>query len=195
MNIPNFLTLLRIIIIPFFPLFYLKYDFFNIPLIYLPYILFFILGLCELTDLIDGIWARKKNQVTDFGKIVDPMADSITNIIVFFTFTQGWVDLPIFLIFVFLYREFIISTLRTICALRGITLSARQSGKIKTFMQAIVGLVITVLLIPFSLGFITLNMLQNISLILVSISAVYSVYSAVEYFYANKKHLKNFLKC
>ncbi|NGX56242.1 MAG: CDP-diacylglycerol--glycerol-3-phosphate 3-phosphatidyltransferase [Candidatus Anoxychlamydiales bacterium] len=194
MNIPNFLTLLRIVIIPFFPLFYLKYNFFGISLIYLPYILFFILGLCELTDLIDGMWARKKNQVTDFGKVVDPMADSITNILVFFTFTQGWIDLPIFLIFVFLYREFIISTLRTICALRGITLSARKSGKIKTFMQAIVGLVITLLLIPFTLGYMSLELLQNISITMVSITAIYSVYSAIEYFYANKTHLKSFLK-
>jgi len=106
MNIANYITLLRIVVIPLFPLIYLKYSFFKINVLWMPYILLFILLFCELTDLIDGFVARKKNKVTELGKIIDPMADSITNISVLFTFTQSWVSLPLLLVFVFLYREF-----------------------------------------------------------------------------------------
>lgn len=193
MNIANYVTLLRIVIIPFFPLIYLKYDFFNINIIWLPYILLFILVFCELTDLADGFLARKRNEVTEIGKIIDPMADSITNISVFFTFTQSWIDIPILLVFVFLYREFLISTLRTLCAIKGKTLAARRSGKIKTLLQAIIAIVIVMLMIPFTLGFMSLEVLRLISLLLVSVAALYSVISAVDYIYANRSSLKNFL--
>ncbi|NGX30593.1 MAG: CDP-diacylglycerol--glycerol-3-phosphate 3-phosphatidyltransferase [Candidatus Anoxychlamydiales bacterium] len=193
MNIPNYVTLLRIIIIPFFPLIYLKYSFFKIDLLWMPYILLLILVFCELTDLIDGFLARKRNQVTDLGKVMDPMADSITNISVFLTFTQSWIDIPMLLVFVFLYREFFISTLRTICALKGVALAARKSGKIKTFLQAVVNISIVLLLIPFTWGYLTLETLRWISLGLVSIAAIYSVISAVDYIYANRKYMKKFL--
>lgn len=192
MNLANYVTLLRIVIIPFFPLIYLKYHFFKIPLHLMPYFILFILVFCEITDLVDGFLARRKNQVTDLGKIIDPMADSITNISVFFTFTQSWIDIPILLVFVFLYREFFISTLRTICALKGVALAARKSGKIKTFLQATVGIAIVLLLIPFTLGYLSLEHLQWISLSLVSIAAAYSVISAIDYIYVNRAHLKIF---
>jgi CDP-diacylglycerol---glycerol-3-phosphate 3-phosphatidyltransferase len=193
MNIANFITLLRIIIIPFFPLIYLKYDFFKISINLMPYILLLILVFCELTDLVDGYFARKKNQVTEIGKLIDPMADSITNISVFFTFTQSWVDIPILLVFVFLYREFFITTLRSICALNGIALGARRSGKIKTFLQAFVAITIVLLLIPFTKGWLSLEALRWTSLGLVSVAAIYSIISAIDYIYAYRMYLRKFL--
>ena len=192
MNSANYVTLLRIIVIPFFPLIYLKYDFFKIPLIWMPFILLGILIFCEFTDLVDGFLARRKNQVTDLGKVIDPMADSITHILVFFTFTQSWIDVPILLVFVFFYREFLISTLRTICALKGFSLAARRSGKIKTLLQAIIAVLVVALLIPFFMGYISLETLRFTSLILVSIAALYSVISAIDYVYANKSYIKKF---
>ncbi|OGN60937.1 MAG: CDP-diacylglycerol--glycerol-3-phosphate 3-phosphatidyltransferase, partial [Chlamydiae bacterium RIFCSPHIGHO2_12_FULL_27_8] len=159
MNIPNLITLSRILIISLFPLIYLKNEFFKINNFYLPFVLVIILIVCYSTDIIDGIIARKKNLVTDLGKIMDPMADSITNITVFFTFTQGFIDLPILLVFVFLYREFFISTLRTVCALKGVALAARKSGKVKTFLQAIISILIVLLLVPYFRGYITLKQL------------------------------------
>lgn len=193
MNIANLITLVRLIIIPFFPLIYLKYHLFKINILWMPYFLLFILLFCYLSDLIDGFLARKKNQVTDIGKIIDPMADSITYISVFLTFTQSWIEIPILLVFVFLYREFFISTLRTICALRGYALAARTSGKIKTVLQSIVTLIIVLLLIPFTLGFISLELLRVLSLSLVSVAALYSIISAVDYIYINRGDLKKFL--
>ena len=193
MNIANYITLLRIVVIPLFPLIYLKYSFFKINVLWMPYILLFILLFCELTDLIDGFVARKKNKVTELGKIIDPMADSITNISVLFTFTQSWVSLPLLLVFVFLYREFFISSLRTICALKGVALAARTSGKIKTLLQAMSSISIVGLLIFFTAGIITLQTLRWTSITLVSITAIYSVISAVEYVYANWSYLRKFI--
>ena len=193
MNIAHFFTFFRIFIIPFFPLVYLKYDLLGISFLYVPYILLGILVLCELSDIIDGALARKKNLVTDLGKLLDPMADSITRVIVLFTFTQGWVDIPLLLVFVFLYREFIISTLRTICALRGVALGARFSGKIKAILQAVVNFLIIFLLIMFSAGKISLEDLQKVSLIAVSVAALYTLASAVDYIYANRDNIKEFI--
>ncbi|MFA6118583.1 MAG: CDP-diacylglycerol--glycerol-3-phosphate 3-phosphatidyltransferase [Parachlamydiales bacterium] len=192
MNLANYVTLLRIIVIPLFPLVYLKYEFFKINILWVPYILLFILLFCELTDLVDGFLARRKNQVTEIGKLIDPMADSITNITVFFTFTQGWVGVPVLLVFVFLYREFFITTLRSICALNGYALAARTSGKIKTLLQAVVTISIVILLIPYTLGLISLETLRWTSLALVGTAATYSIISAIDYIYANKNYLKKF---
>ena len=93
MNIANYFTFLRIVIIPFFPLIYLQHKWFGISFKLMPFVLLLILVICEITDLVDGFIARKRNEVTDFGKVIDPMADSITNISVFFTFTQGWISI------------------------------------------------------------------------------------------------------
>ena len=190
MNIAHFFTLLRIVLIPFFPVCYLGYNWLKINPFYLPYILLFVLAICELTDLMDGYFARKKNQITDAGKILDPMADSITRILVFFTFTQGWVGIPLLLVFVFLYREFLISSLRTLCALKGFALAARKSGKLKAVLQASVNFFIVLLMIPYTWGTLSLSALQRASLIAVSIAAVYTVLSAVDYVYANRSYLK-----
>ena len=190
MNLPLGITFLRILIIPFFPLIYLEYQWLKINIFWLPYILLGILVFCEFTDMIDGMIARKKNQVTDLGKVLDPMADSIMHVLIFFTFTQGWISVPLLLVVVFLYREFLISSLRTICALKGVALAARTSGKIKTVLQAVVAIFIVLLLIPFTMGYLSLEKLQLMSVIAVAIAAVYSVFTAVEYIYVNRIHLK-----
>ena len=104
MHLPHFFTLLRICIRPIFPLLYLEYERFGIPLVYLPYLLLFLLVISECSDLFDGFFTRRRNQVTELGKVLDPMADSITHITLFFTFTQGVVALPPLIVFVFLYR-------------------------------------------------------------------------------------------
>src|SRR5205085_953924 len=101
----------------------------------LPFVLLALVIVAELTDLFDGMAARRRNQVTELGKILDPMADSIFRLSVFLAFTQGIVALPLWLVLLFFYRDSIISMLRTICALRGFTLAARFSGKVKAVVQ------------------------------------------------------------
>lgn len=157
---------------------------------YLPLILIFLLSLCEFSDLFDGFLARRKNQVTDLGKVLDPMADSITRITVFFTFTQGVIQLPLLLVLVFIYREFIVNTLRTLCALKGVALAARTSGKIKAILQASAMFVILALMVMYNMQMIAVDGLQRISLYLVSVVAVYTVLSAFDYFYSNRKMIR-----
>jgi CDP-diacylglycerol--glycerol-3-phosphate 3-phosphatidyltransferase len=193
MNSAHYFTLLRILISPIFPILYLGYGWLGIPLVWVPYLMLVFLVICEFSDILDGFLARRSNQVTDLGKVLDPMADSITHISFFLTFTQGFVKLPLLLVLVFLYRDFFISTLRTLCALRGLALGARLSGKLKAIMQACVAFLIIFLMIFYTQGLISLEMLQQISLLSVAISALYTIFSACDYFYANRLFIKKAL--
>ena len=133
---PHYFTLFRILIAPLFPIIYYEHALLGISFSVMPYLLLLLLLIGECSDLFDGFIARKNNQVTDLGKILDPMADSIMRITVFFTFTGGLVQIPLVLAFIFLYRDFFMSALRTICALKGFALAARKSGKVKAVLQA-----------------------------------------------------------
>jgi len=194
MSVAHLFTLLRILIIPLFPIFYLYYNSLGISFFWVPIILIVLLSICEFSDLFDGFLARKKNQVTDLGKVFDPMADSITRITVFFTFTQGVIALPILLVLVFLYREFVINTFRTLCALRGYALAARMSGKIKAILQAIAAFLILGLMILFNLRLISLMALRVSSLVIVSIVAAYAILSMIDYFASNWQFVKKAVK-
>jgi len=189
----NYLTFIRIFISPIFLFVYLEYETFNLNLITLPYVLLFLFGISELSDALDGYLARKYNEVTDLGKILDPMADSIYRISVFLTFTLPPVKLPMILIFIILYRDSVISTLRTICALRGFALAARPSGKLKAAIQAFSVFVIILLLIPFSLGYIDQNTLHLTSTIVVFVASIYTLFSGIDYIYANRQYVKKLI--
>jgi CDP-diacylglycerol--glycerol-3-phosphate 3-phosphatidyltransferase len=194
MNLAHFFTFLRIFISPLFPILYLGYEWLGIPLWVVPYLMLALLTVSEFSDVFDGFLARRKNQVTDLGKVLDPMADSITHISLFLTFTQGVVRLPLLIVLVFLYRDFFISTLRTLCALRGVALAARLSGKMKAVAQASVAFLIVLLMIPYTMGHLSLFHLQQISLGAVSIVAAYTFVSAWDYFYANRHYIKKALE-
>lgn len=193
MNIANALTLIRLCISPIFLLVYLYYGFFDISPTTLPYILLVLLGISELSDAFDGFLARRYNQVTELGKLLDPMADSIARTTVFLTFTQPPVMLPIPLLFIVLYRDSVVSTLRTICALKGFALAARTSGKIKAVIQAIAAFIILLLMIPHSRGMLSLETLQNVSMWVVSFAAFYTIYSGIDYIYANWRYIARML--
>jgi CDP-diacylglycerol--glycerol-3-phosphate 3-phosphatidyltransferase len=193
LSLALFLTLSRILLGPLFLIVYLYYQRMGVSLLWLPYILLALMGISELSDLFDGMLARRHNKVTDLGKLLDPMADSIFRSSVFLAFTQGVIAVPLLLVAVFIYRDMLISTLRTICALRGFTLAARLSGKIKAVIQAVIGFFIVILLIPYSMGCLEVALLQQICLYSVFVGAVYSVYSAAEYMHANRHHLKKVL--
>jgi CDP-diacylglycerol--glycerol-3-phosphate 3-phosphatidyltransferase len=192
-NIALYFTLVRLVLSPVFLLTYLYYEEMGISLYLLPYLLILLLGMSELSDWFDGFLARKNNQVTELGKILDPMADSIFRLSVFFTFTQGIIQLPLFLVLFFLYRDSIISTLRTVCALRGVALAARLSGKVKAVLQGMVALFILVLMIPYSLGLIDLALLRQMSLISTLVACLYTLFSGAEYIHANWMYIKKAL--
>ncbi|KAF0245218.1 MAG: CDP-diacylglycerol--glycerol-3-phosphate [Planctomycetota bacterium] len=131
MNLPNQLTTLRILLTPVF-----AYVFF-LPSLSAKLAALGLSLLCELTDLLDGIIARRKNLITDFGKLVDPLADSISR----FTFTlclilAGWGQL--WMLLVLFYRDSFVATLRMFSAANNIVMAARTSGKLKAICQFIV---------------------------------------------------------
>jgi len=192
-SVPNYLTFIRIFISPIFMLIYLEHEMLGISMTALPYVLLFLFGLSEISDTFDGFLARKYNQVTDFGKILDPMADSIYRISVFLTFTSPPVELPLLLVFIFIYRDSMISALRTICALRGFALAARSSGKIKAIIQAATAFIILILHIPYSTGLMSQASLHRVALIATSIAAGYALFSGIEYIYANRDEIKRLL--
>ena len=194
MNLAHYFTLLRIFISPLFPIIYLGYGWLGIPLVWVPYLMLGLLVICEFSDVMDGILARRHNQVTDLGKVLDPMADSVTRISLYFTFTQGMIQLPLLIVLIFFYRDFFISTLRTLCALRGYALAARFSGKVKAVIQACVAFLIILLMIPYTRGSLSLEALQRISFFAVSAAALYTVLSALDYFYANRLFIKKSLE-
>jgi CDP-diacylglycerol--glycerol-3-phosphate 3-phosphatidyltransferase len=192
-SIANYFTFIRIVISPIFLLIYIEHNSLGISNVCLPYVLLFILGISELSDACDGYLARKYNQVTDLGKVLDPMADSIARISVFLTFTLEPVKLPMPLIFIFLYRDSVVSTLRTICALKGFALAARTSGKIKAVIQAIAAFIVLVLMIPHSLGYLSTAALHSFGSSIIGIAALYTVYSGFDYIYANWPYISRLL--
>lgn len=190
MKLPLFLTIGRIFISPIFLIFYLKYQQLGVSLHALPFILMFLLTLSELSDFFDGYLARRFNMVTELGKILDPMADSITRLTILLTFTQGFIRLPLLLVFVFVYRDAMISTLRTVCAFRGVTLAARTSGKVKAVLQAVSIFAILILMIPYAWGILPLIQLQMVSLYIISAAALYTLFAGAEYIWANRDYIK-----
>lgn len=193
MSIANYFTFIRIVISPIFLFIYLEHDWLGISQMMLPYILLGLLAISELSDAFDGFLARRYNQVTDLGKVLDPMADSIARISVFLTFTLDPVKLPMPIIFIFLYRDSVVSTLRTICALKGFALAARTSGKIKAVIQAIAAFIVLLLLIPYANGDITQETLHNAGTTIVGLAALYTIYSGVDYITANWTYISKLL--
>jgi len=189
LSIPLILTLSRILLGPVFVLVYSYYQELGISFVLLPYVLLALAAVSELSDVFDGALARKMNTVTDLGKLLDPMADTIFRLSVLLSFTQGVVGLPVLLVALFFYRDTVIGTLRSLCALKGVALAARPSGKIKAVIQAAVGFFIMLMMIPFSLEFIDLEQLQTLSFYAVSLSAVYTLYSGLEYILAYRQHI------
>jgi CDP-diacylglycerol---glycerol-3-phosphate 3-phosphatidyltransferase len=193
MNLANAITLFRIFVCPLFLLLYVEHAAWGIPLQLLPYLLLFLVAIFEFSDWLDGYLARRYNQVTDLGKLLDPMADSVYHMSIFLAFSLEPVRLPIYLVFLFMYREAVIATLRTACALRGVALAARPSGKAKTALQAVAVVVVTGLMIPFSMGQVSQAALHWTAVGVVGLAALYSLGSGTEYLVANRSYIRRLL--
>lgn len=91
--------------------------------------------LIELSDAVDGIIARRNRAVTAFGKIFDPVCDSISRQTIFCTFMYVGI-IPLWMFFIFLYRDALLSFIRIMCAINGVVMAAKLSGKLKAIFQA-----------------------------------------------------------
>ena len=168
MNLPNKLTMLRIILIPVFLVLVLVE---SIPLHYLWALLVYLIAC--FTDTLDGHIARSRGLVTDFGKLMDPLADKLLVTACMMIFV-GWGRMPSWVVFIVIAREFAISGLRMVAASNGTVIAAGWSGKIKTSCT-MVGLIAMMVLPNLS----TLDLIVNIVILATT------VYSGVEYFCKN----------
>jgi CDP-diacylglycerol--glycerol-3-phosphate 3-phosphatidyltransferase len=189
----NWLTLTRVFLSPLFLCVYLWHDWIGIALETAVYALLAIMTILELSDALDGYVARKYGEVTDLGKILDPMADSVARFAIFLSFTQPPVNLPIFYVFALAWRDSVVSTLRTICALNGYALAARISGKIKALIQATSAFLILFMLLAYSHGAIAQQTLVKMSTIFAGIAVFYTLYSVMDYINANKSYIRKIL--
>ena len=130
MNLPNKLTVLRILLVPFFVASLLI----PFPHHYLVSCLIFIMA--SVTDFLDGKLARKRNLVTDFGKFADPLADKILVISAFVCFIALGITDPVMVIIV-LIREFTVTSIRLVAASQGKVVAANIWGKVKTVSQIV----------------------------------------------------------
>lgn len=140
MNLANKLTMLRIFLVPLFLIFIAVK---NIP--YGTFIATFIFIIASLTDQLDGYIARSRNQVTNFGKFMDPLADKLLVTAALISLVELQV-VPAWATVIIIAREFAVSGLRTIAASEGKVIAASMWGKIKTVTQiaAIIALLIQV---------------------------------------------------
>jgi CDP-diacylglycerol--glycerol-3-phosphate 3-phosphatidyltransferase len=140
MNLPNKLTFFRLILAPVFFIIYLLPRFvpswFEKGAVWTIPVLWLIFIVSEVTDLLDGIAARKLNQMTDFGKLFDPFADTLMQITCFLCFVIDGI-FPAILLLLVIYREFGILFVRNLMLKKGITLAARLGGKIKTVVYIV----------------------------------------------------------
>ncbi len=173
---------------------YLFFDKWGISGSILPYLLLGIVALCELTDVFDGFLARRRNQVTNLGKVLDPMADSFFRLSVFFAFTQGDLQMPLMIVLIFFWRDALVNTLRSLFALKGIPLAARTSGKIKAIVQGVTTLFILILMIPYSSGYLSLEAFQHMSWTAAGMAAAYTFYSGCEYLLVHRALVKKAFK-
>lgn len=134
MTIPNQLTILRILLIPFF-VFFFYFDAIGAH----EYIALAIYIVACLTDLADGKIARKYNLVTTFGKFMDPLADKILVITALILFTEAG-RLNAIALIIIVAREFIVSGFRLVASDKGIVIAAGMWGKVKTTVQMIMAI-------------------------------------------------------
>ena len=174
MNLPNKLTLTRILLVPVFMIFVSLGQYitpsYN-PRYYL--IAGVVFAVASFTDFLDGHLARKWNMVTDFGKFADPLADKMLVTAALLWFVEIG-QMPAWALLIVLVREFAVSGLRMIASDKGRVIAAGWSGKVKT-ASTMVCIVLMFLPIP---GWL--------NTVCVAVIAITTLYSGVEYFVLNR---------
>ena len=175
MNLPNKLTMFRVILIPFFVVFLLV-DITPVD----KWIALAIFIIASLTDMLDGKIARKYNLVTNFGKFMDPLADKLLVCSALVCLVA--VDrIPAWMVIVIIAREFIISGFRLVASDSGVVIAASYWGKFKTTFQ----------IIMICLMIADLAALQLLTTIVTWVAVILTVVSLVDYLVKNKEVMKD----
>ncbi|MBQ7951076.1 MAG: CDP-diacylglycerol--glycerol-3-phosphate 3-phosphatidyltransferase [Clostridia bacterium] len=175
MTTANIITIARILLVPFYVYFAAAFPGANRELIAA-----IIFLLISLTDFLDGYIARKYNQITDFGKFLDPLADKILVISAFVIFVSQGTLSPIIAIVV-IAREFLVTSIRLVAAGKGTVIAASMSGKLKTVTQIIA--VMAILLE----GFLDMIFPLPYGVFFSWIMLIFTIYSGLEYLILNRK--------
>ena len=174
MTLASKITLIRIAFIPFYmALMYLSGGTPNVWM----WLSLAVFILASITDFVDGQIARKYNQISDFGKFLDPLADKLLTIAAMTMFTE-WGMMPAWALMIVLTREFAVTGLRLVAVGKGKVIAAGWSGKVKT-ASTMIGLCIW-------MAFPTFPVL---GWVITAVIVVTTVYSGVEYFMQNWKCL------
>ena len=179
MNLPNKLTVVRVLMIPFFVWFMLPS--LGGEMAASKWIALAIFCIASLTDLLDGKIARKYNLVTNFGKFMDPLADKLLTCSAFICLVELQM-IPSWVVIIIIAREFAITGLRTLAASDGIVIAASKWGKAKTISQMIA--IIALLLVNWPvMAFPALLLFGNI---MVYVALALTLISGIDYFRLNK---------
>lgn len=177
MNTPNKLTVLRVLMIPFFVIFML-YDVIPEADKWIALVLFCI---ASFTDFLDGYIARKYNLVTNFGKFMDPLADKLLVVSAMICLIT-WGKLEAWIVIIIVSREFIISGFRLVASDNGIVIAASMWGKFKTVSH--------MAMIIFMIGDFG-GILLSVESLLKWIAVALTIISLVDYIMKNKQVLTN----
>lgn len=175
MNLPNKLTVLRVILIPFFVLSLLLEGGTVQSLRYIAVAIFIV---ASLTDMLDGKIARKYNLVTNFGKFMDPLADKLLVCSALICLVELG-QLPAWMVIIIVSREFIISGFRLVAAEQGIVIAASYWGKFKTTFQMI-AVILMIINVP---------ALSILTVLCTWIALILTIVSLVDYIAKNHKVL------
>jgi len=185
MNLPNKITMARVFLIPIFLFVYLAKPLGEVPNLWLA---IFIFTVAAVTDAVDGHLARKYKLVTNFGKLMDPLADKllVCSALVAYVATGSLSgQLAVWAVIIMISREFYVSGLRMLALEQNKVLAASRGGKTKTGLQ--IALVIVVLLPVQMLGFDWLFTLHEwVVWVLLGLATLVSVWSVVDYTLRNK---------
>lgn len=208
MNLPNRITIIRIILIPLIiiiPLIarinpetnFLAQNIiikgvientYNITWSNLFVLILFVAG--SITDAIDGHIARSRNLVTDFGKFLDPLADKLLVTSAMLVLMEEG-RLSAWVVAIILAREFAVTGLRSVAASKGTVIAASIYGKVKTTFQMIMIIVLLLNNFPFSIIYVHTGIYIPVDKILIGVATLLTIISGVDYFVKNKEVLKD----
>lgn len=180
MKIADIFTLIRIILAPVFLIIYFVPEWFGFGTVLSVWILLPLIIFAEFTDFLDGYFARKTNQVSDFGKLFDPFADVFLHLTVFFCYTISGYISP-FIMLLFAYREFGMLFVRLLAAQKGVAIGARKGGKFKTVLYVVAGFFSLFLECAKRLGYSLPENLMYIGYIFYIVGLIASYVSFIDY--------------
>ena len=175
MNLPNKLTMFRVILIPFFVVFLLV-DITSVD----NWIALAIFIIASLTDMLDGMIARKYNLVTNFGKFMDPLADKLLVCSALVCLVE-LERIPAWVVIIIIAREFIISGFRLIASDNGVVIAASYYGKFKTTFQ----------ILMICLMIADIEEISMFTMIVMWIAVILTVVSLIDYLVKNKDVMKD----